>query len=86
MPPIKRGVPGDQQQPLQYVWHKLRNTGVDYSMILRERRQWLLNQDLAKSEALLCEWFALVQELDIITRVSRSPHPILVFSKKWGVL
>ena len=27
-----------------------------------------------------------VQELDIITRVSRSPQPILVFLKKWGFL
>lgn len=52
----------------KYVWYKLKNTGVDYTMILRERREWLLNQDLAKSQALLCEWFALVQELDNITR------------------
>ena len=54
----------------RYVWHKLRNTGVDYTTILRERRQWLLNKDLAKSETLLCEWLALVQELDAATRVS----------------
>eukprot|EP00040_Diaphanoeca_grandis_P027376 m.155763 g.155763 ORF g.155763 m.155763 type:complete len:292 (-) comp30953_c0_seq1:183-1058(-) len=52
----------------KYMWHKLRNSGVDYHMILRERRAWLLRQDLARSELLLCEWFALLQELDNITR------------------
>ena len=51
------------------MWHKSRNSGVDYGMILQERRAWLLRQDLARSEQLLCEWFALVQELDTITRV-----------------
>ena len=71
MPPAKRSNDGkDPRAGGRYVWHKLRNTGVDYTMILRERRQWLLNQDLAKSETLLCEWFALVQELDAVTRVS----------------
>lgn len=69
MPPAKRSLDGkDPRAGGRYVWHKLRNTGVDYTMILRERRQWLLNQDLAKSETLLCEWFALVQELDAVTR------------------
>jgi hypothetical protein len=53
-----------------YVWQRLRDTGIDYNMILRERRLWLLSQDLAKSETLLGEWFMLVQELDTIVRVS----------------
>lgn len=53
-----------------YVWQRLRDTGIDYNMILRERRLWLLSQDLAQSETLLCEWFALMQEMDAIVRVS----------------
>eukprot|EP00041_Stephanoeca_diplocostata_P032805 m.1062243 g.1062243 ORF g.1062243 m.1062243 type:complete len:385 (+) comp24213_c0_seq55:171-1325(+) len=52
----------------QYVWERLKNTGIDYKMILSERRLWLLQQDLGRSDILLAEWFALVQELDKVTR------------------
>eukprot|EP00039_Didymoeca_costata_P028745 m.22073 g.22073 ORF g.22073 m.22073 type:complete len:279 (+) comp7335_c0_seq1:194-1030(+) len=53
-----------------FVWQRLRDSGVDYGMILKERREWLLSQDLARNEALLTEWFTLIKELDLVARAA----------------
>ena len=59
----RRGSSGGRSR--KYVWERLKNTaGIDYMMILRERRLWLLGQELSRNETLLTEWFALVQVSD----------------------